>query len=122
MPNVLVRESLPFEHMSEMPPTGRAYDFRSPAVGVRPPRDGAVDGIVKTRPAAVRIEFVVRTVQWCIAATAMIDAASRVPVIRTRIRRLRSLVNNDTLFFRLQLSVGHGIFVGFVPLPRKREN
>lgn len=82
-----------------MRPAVVADDFRALTVRVGKAFNGAGKRIVKTRPAAVRIEFVGRFIKFRAAAFADIDAFFSVQVIFVAKRRFRTFVQNDSFFF-----------------------
>ena len=70
MPRVLRRETFPFEYMTQVAVAVRTHDFDPAAVRIRPPLDGSVDLIVKAWPPAMRLEFILGSIQRRAAPTA----------------------------------------------------
>src|SRR5437773_1246873 len=61
--------------------------------------------IVEARPAAMRVELIIRTIKRCVATTADIDTVVMIFIIFSCVSSVSSLVENDPFFLRCQLVI-----------------
>lgn len=90
-----------------MPATGIAQNFDATTICIGHLFDCAGNFVVKTWPAAARIEFVFRAVQGRIALTAKISTGSFKIVIFARKRPFGSFFQDDVFFFWTKFVVFH---------------
>ena len=72
MARVLGGERLALEDMPQVAAAGRADDLCAPAVCVLAAGDRPGDLVIEARPAAARVELVIRAVQGRVAAAAVV--------------------------------------------------
>jgi len=75
MPGIFSGQSFAFEYMPKVGVAILAHDLCASAIAIPVALDGTFNLIVETRPAAMRIKFVIRLVQRRIASSADIRAA-----------------------------------------------
>ena len=76
MPRVLLGQAFAQEDVAEMTAAIGAFDLDSAAIGIGQARHGAFDLLIERRPAAVRVELVVRAIELGVAATASAGGTS----------------------------------------------
>lgn len=107
VPGIFGCEPFAFKYVSQVSAASVAQNFYATAIGVRHLFDCTGDFVVKTRPAAARIEFVLRAVQRCIALSAKIGTCSFKIIIFARKRPFGSFFQDDVGFFWIKLVVCH---------------
>jgi hypothetical protein len=65
--NIFRGQTLTFEYMAKMAVASRAQDLNTITIGVNFPFNRALNLIIKGRPAAIRVKFVLGAIQGCIA-------------------------------------------------------
>ncbi len=108
MSDIFFRESLPFKYMTQVPSAICAEDLDSPSVCITLSPDRARYFIIETRPSARRRKLIVRYVEKCIAALAVICTLLIKIVERSGERSLGTLVDDNPLFFGREL-VKYGV-------------
>ncbi len=92
MTGILVRKALSFKYVPKMAPARSTYNFDAATMLVGPSVHGARDFVVEARPTTAGIKFVVRSIQWCIAATTVIGARLSVIAVSAGKGWLRALM------------------------------
>jgi hypothetical protein len=104
-------KSLSQEYMPQMTTAVRTENFRAPPVRIRLANYGAFNLIVKARPAAVTVEFVLGPVKRGIAAPADIDPGLLVIHIFTGPWLFRTFMDQYILLKISKFIVLHGFFL-----------
>lgn len=99
MPRVLSREPFAQKYMAEVAAARSTDNFRAPPVSIGDAFHRPGNFVVKTRPAAARIELVFRTIQLRLALPADINAWCKMLVVFTRAGILGTFMQNDARFF-----------------------
>ena len=107
--NILRCQPLTFEYMPKMAVALRAQNFDTITVGVNLLFNRALNLIVKGRPAAIRVKFVLGAIQGCIALFTDVVATDFEVISQwTGKRHFGAFVQQNLLFFRGQVVViGH---------------
>ena len=87
------------KHVAQVRAAGVTGNFGAAAVRVHDFRYTAGNFLIKTRPAATRVKFAVRSIEWCVAAAALICAFHKPIIIFTGKRSLGAFMYDDALFF-----------------------
>src|SRR5262245_20833691 len=102
MAYVFLCQPLPFKDMTEMRAAMRALDFNSHAIRIGQALDRAGDFVVERWPAAMRIEFVARAVQWRVATLADVGSSFLEVFILSTKGHLGPFFENHALLLRGQ--------------------
>src|SRR5690606_36503245 len=105
VPGILFRESLACKYMAEVTAAVRADDLRTSSVRIRHSIDRARDFVIKARPSAVGVKFVVRTVKRGITSPAYISSRFLMLVILSGKRSFRAFVKYNPFLFRSKFIV-----------------
>jgi len=103
MPRVLGCESFANKHMPEVCATPCTYNLCPHPIGIWNMFNGTSYLIIKTWPAAVRIEFVIRTIERRVALCANVCTFLLIVCILTGKRHLGPFVDDYTLLGGCQL-------------------
>ena len=104
--------SLPFKHMTQMAPAVRAHDLcpLHPQRTIRVASHGSRNVVEVRRPAAARLELLLRSVQWRVAGCAGVDAAFRHVFVKFAGKGgLGSLLPEDAELICLRVRVAGGV-------------
>lgn len=108
MASIFFGETFAFEDVTEVATAGGTGDFGASAVGVYGAEDRTGERVVKTGPAAVAIEFALRSEEWCFTAAAYKSAFVVMVYIFTGKGRFGALVYYDASFFGSEFVILHG--------------
>lgn len=108
MARVFFRDAFAAENVAEVRAAGVALDLGPPTVRIDQFPYGSGNGIVKSRPAALRVELVRRAVEFRAAAFADVGACFEELIVFTAARRFGSLVLDDPFFLVGESVVFHG--------------
>lgn len=102
---VFLGEPFTYEDMTQMCAAFSTGDFSAPSIGVGFFDDGARNFFVKARPSALGLKFIFGAIKRRAATSANICAFIPKRVELSCKRRFRAFMDNDTFFFRSQLSI-----------------
>lgn len=105
MTGVFAGKSLSLKYMSQMATAVRTEDLGASAIGVGDPFNRTFDLVIKTRPSAVRLKFVLAQIQRRIASGTEISALYFVVQQVARSRTFGTFVQDDPCFFAGQFIV-----------------
>ena len=103
MAGILFCKPLPGKHMPQMTAAIVADNFDPATIRIRYPLYRAGYLIVKRRPPAAGIKFILRVIKWRLTSTADISAGLLIIGILARKRSFSALLHDDPLFLKGQL-------------------
>ena len=88
MPSVFLGNTFAFKNVTKMSPAVATKNLDSGAICINLTSDCPLNLIVKSGPAAVRLEFIFRAVQWLLTLTTDVASGLKVIVVFARKRAL----------------------------------
>ncbi len=99
MPRIFWSHFFTDENMTQMRAASVAGNFSTQTIGIIGSFDSAGYFLVKTRPAAARMKFGIRIVEWCFASAAEVCAFDKKIIVFTGKWRFSALTYDDSGFF-----------------------